>query len=109
MRKVITLTSVLLAFGWSAQAAESSVKLSHVHLCCNSCVKGVDKAISNVSGAAAQSDKEAGTVTITAPDTETVQKAVDALVAGGYFGTSSDPAVKVRAKSGAKNEKVQTL
>src|SRR5258708_5999355 len=108
MKKLITLASMLLVVSWTAQAAESSVKLSHVHLCCNGCVKGVDKAIADVSGASAQSDKEAGTVTITAPDTATAQKAVDALVAAGYFGTSSDPAVKVNAKSGAKNAKVQS-
>src|SRR5437867_2574733 len=109
MKRIVTLASVLLAVSWAAQAAETNVKLSHVHLCCNSCVKGVDKAISNVSGASAQADKEAGTVSITAPDKPTVQKAVDALVAAGYFGTSSDSAIKVTATSGAKNGKVQSL
>jgi copper chaperone CopZ len=69
----------------------------------------VEKAISGVTGATAQSDKDAGTVTVTAPDKATAQKAVNALVAAGYFGASSDPAIKVIAKSGAKNEKVQTL
>jgi len=109
MKRTITLGCILLAVGWTAQAADSSVKLSNVHLYCNSCVKGVDKAISAVGGATAQSDKEEGTVTITAPDKATAQKAVDALVAGGYFGTSSDPAIKVNARSGAKNGKVQSL
>ena len=109
MKKLITVASILLALGWTAQAADTTVKLSNVHLCCNSCVKGVDKALSGVTGATAQSDKDAGTVTITAPDKATAQKAVNALVAGGYFGTSSDPAIKVNARSGAKNEKVQSL
>jgi copper chaperone CopZ len=109
MKRTITLACSLLAFTWFAQAEDTTVKLDHVHLCCNSCVKGVDKAIANVSGAKAQSDKEEGTVTITAPDKATAQKAVDALVAGGYFGASSDPAIKVHAKSGAKNAKVQSL
>ena len=109
MKTIITLPCLLIAFCWSAPAADTSVKLSHVHLCCNSCVKGVDKAISKVSGATAQSDKEDGTVTITAPDQATAQKAVDALVGAGYFGTSSDSAIKVNAKSGAKNEKVHSL
>src|SRR5437764_14963213 len=109
MKRTITLACSLLAFTWFAQAEDTTVKLDHVHLCCNSCVKGVDKAISNVSGAAAQSDKDEGTVIITAPDTATAQKAVDALVAAGYFGASSDPAIKVDARSGAKNEKVQSL
>jgi len=109
MKKLLTVASILLALSWSAQAADTTVKLSNVHLCCNSCVKGVDKALSGVTGATAQSDKDAGTVTITAPDKATAQKAVNALVAAGYFGTSSDAAIKVNAKSGAKNEKVQSL
>src|SRR5258707_3512319 len=84
MKKILALASVLVIFGWSAEAADTSVKLSNVHLCCNSCVKGVDKALSGVTGATAQSDKDAGTVTITAPDKATAQKAVNALVAEGY-------------------------
>jgi len=103
MKNILTLASILLAFGWSAQAADTSVKLSNVHLCCNNCVKGVDKALSGVIGAKAQSDKDAGTVTIKAPDKATAQKAVDALLAAGYFG------IKVASNSGAKNGKVQSL
>ncbi|PYI86388.1 MAG: hypothetical protein DME26_09110 [Verrucomicrobia bacterium] len=98
-----------MSFGWSAQAADTSVKLSDVHLCCNNCVKGVDKALSKVAGVTAQSDKDAGTVTITAPDKATAQKAVDALVAAGYFGKSNDPAIRVAAKSGAKEGKLESL
>ena len=109
MKKILTVASILVAVTWSVQAADTSVKLSNVHLCCNGCVKGVEKALSGVTGATAQSDKDAGTVTITAPDNATAQKAVDALVAGGYFGTSSDPAIKVKARSGAKKGKVQSL
>ncbi len=109
MKKLLALSAILLALGGLAQAAEVSVKLSNVHLCCASCVKGVDKAISNVTGATAQSDKDAGTVALNAPDKATAQKAVDALVAGGYFGKSSDPSIKVKAPSGAKKGKVQSL
>jgi len=109
MKKILTLASILVASGWSTQAADTTVKLSNVHLCCNSCVKGVDKAITGVTGAKAQSDKDAGTVTINAPDKPTAQKAVDSLVAAGYFGASSDPGIKVTASSGAKNGKVKAL
>ncbi len=109
MKKILSLASALLALAWSARAADTTVKLSNVHLCCNSCVKGVEKALSGVSGATAQCDKDAGTVSITAPDKATAKKAVKALVAAGYFGASSDPDIKVKAKSGAKSEKVQSL
>src|SRR5262245_51341043 len=110
MKRILTFASVLLALGWFAQAADTSVKLSSVHLCCNGCVKGAEKAITGVTGATAQCDKDTGTVTINAPDTATAQKAVDALVAAGYFGTSSDAAIKVTARSGAgRLGKVQSV
>ena len=100
------LFSIALA---PAALADVSVTLSNVHLCCNSCVKGVDKATATVVGAAAQSDRKADTVTITAPDKATAQKAVDALVAAGYFGVSSDPSIKVDASSGAKDGMIESL
>jgi copper chaperone CopZ len=113
IKNLFALATIVAALSCSALAAETSVKLSDVHLCCNSCVKGVDKAVSGVSGVKAESDKDAGTVTITAPDQATAQKAVNALVAAGYFGKSSDSAIKVRARNGAKaakvDGKVQTL
>ena len=109
MKRILTLASVLVVLACSTHAADTNVKLSNVHLCCPSCIKGVDKAISTVTGAAAQCDKDAGTVTVTAPDSATVQKAVNAIVAAGYFGASSDPAIKVKSKSGAAKGQVQSL
>jgi copper chaperone CopZ len=107
MKKTILITVILSACCLST-LAEGTVKLSHVHLCCNSCVKGVDKAVASVSGVTAESDKDEGTVTIKAPDTATAQKAVDALVKAGYFGSSGNPSVKVKS-SNEKVGKVQNL
>ena len=109
MKNIFLTAIVALAFTLSARAADVSVKLTDVHLCCQSCVKGVDKAVATVPGVTAAADQDDGTVTLTAPDTATAQKAVDALVAAGYFGKSSDPAIKVNADTGAKGEKVQSL
>jgi len=104
---VIALMSV--AFMVSALAADSQAKITDVHLCCKSCVTGVQSAIENVPGAKAEVDQDARTVTLTGPDDGTVRKAAEALVAAGYFGTSSDSKVKLNAASGAKGEKVQSL
>jgi mercuric ion binding protein len=109
MKKILTLASLLVAFAWQAPAADTSVKLSDVHLCCSACVKGVDKALSAVTGVTAKSDRDAGTVTITSAEKANVQKAVDALVEAGYFGKSSDPSIKVTSNSGVKDGKVQSL
>jgi copper chaperone CopZ len=109
MKRTFILASILATLAWSLQAADTSVKLSQVHLCCGGCLKAVEKAVSTVPGASVVSDKDAGTVSITAPDQATAQKAVDALVGAGYFGKSSNQDIKVKDKSGAKKGKLQTL
>lgn len=107
--KILSLTSLLvLALTFSARA-ESSVKLSNLHLCCKSCVTGVEKAGAKVSGAKIAVDKDSESATISAADAATVQKAVDAIVNAGYFGTSSDAAIKVKDTSHAKDGKVQSV
>lgn len=107
--KNILIGLTTLAFVFTAGAADVSVKLTGVHLCCQSCVKGVDKAVAKVSGITAACSQDDSIVTLTGPDKATVQKAADALVAAGYFGKSSDPDIKLNAKTGAKGEKVKSL
>jgi hypothetical protein len=43
----------------------------------------VDKALPSVTGTASACDKDAGTLSITAPNNATAQKAVNAFMAGG--------------------------
>jgi periplasmic mercuric ion binding protein len=102
------LIALVFALGVSAQA-DVSVKLTDVHLCCQSCVKGVQKAVSKVDGVKVEADKDESTVTLTGPDSGTVQKAVDAMLAGGYFGKTSDASITIAAMTGAKDQKVQSL
>ena len=109
MKKLFASAVLGLALAVSVQAADVSVKLTDVHLCCQSCVKGVQAAVGQVPGMTASADMEEGTVSLTGPDTATVQKAVDALTSAGYFGKSSDPSIKVNAVTGAKDQKVQSL
>jgi copper chaperone CopZ len=107
MKALFLSIVTVLALTVSSRAADATAKISDVHICCNGCVKGIATATSTVSGAKVVADMDDGTVTITAADAATVQKAADALVAGGYFGTSSD--VKLDASTGVKDQKVQTL
>jgi len=100
---------IAFAVSVSARAADSTVKISGVHLCCKSCVTGVEKAVAEVKNVTASVDKDAGTVSLTGPDAAAVQKAADALVAAGYFGKSSDANIKLASATGAKGKKVQTL
>ena len=105
----IIFTALALAFVMAAKAADVTVTITDVHICCQSCVKGVAKAVADVKGLTAKADQDAGTVTLTGSDTATVQKGADALVAAGFFGKSSDPAVKLSTETGAKNQKVQSI
>ena len=102
-------TSIALAFvlALAARAEDVTAKISDVHLCCGKCVKIAQKTVASVDGAKATVDKDAGTITITAPDKATAQKATDALSGAGFFGTSTD--VTLDASTGAKDTKVQTL
>lgn len=93
----------------SAFAADTTVTLSDVHMCCGNCVKGVDTAMKAVPTAKAVASQQDKNVVITAPDKETAQKAVNALVMAGYFGKSSDASIKVDDATGAKDAKVQTM
>jgi periplasmic mercuric ion binding protein len=90
-------------------AVDSTAKISEMHLCCKSCVTGVEKAVSKVPDAKAEVDQDAGTVTLSGPDGATVQKAADALVTAGYFGKTSEGSVKLANETGAKGEKVKSL
>ncbi len=103
------LAAFLLALSPAAYAADVTVKLSDVHLCCNTCVKDADAAVAEVPGASAVTDPYQKIVLITAPDKATAQKAVDALVAAGYYGTSSDATVKLAMQTGVQDTKVHSL
>jgi copper chaperone CopZ len=109
MKTILPSIAAVLAFVLSAPAADVTAKLTDVHLCCKGCVDGVEKAVGEVDGAKAAVDRDAGTVTLSAADAATLQKAADALVKAGYFGKTSDNTVTLDSSTGAKNEKVQSL
>src|SRR6185436_9868019 len=108
MKNVIACILPGLVFAFSANA-EISTKISDVHLCCQGCVKGVEKAVANIKEVTATVDKDEGTVTLTGPDKAAVQKAANALVAAGYFGKSGNDEIKLTTDAGTKGKKVQTL
>jgi len=104
------LLSIVAVFALAAVSqADVTVKISDVHLCCGSCIKGAQKAVDAVDGAKATIDKDARTIEFTAPDTATAQKVADSLTKAGFFGTTTDSSIKIDASTGAKGAKVQTL
>jgi copper chaperone CopZ len=108
--KSITVVGLALCLSMGSVAlAESSVTLNKVHLCCDACVKGAQRAVKDVQGLTLKADKDAETVTLTAADDATLRKGVDALSNGGYFGKSEKGGVGPMVKSGAQNKTVDSL
>ena len=81
-------------------AAETKVEVSGLHNCCGACLKGITKAVTS-AGAEAQIGAGDDTVTITAPDKATAQKAVDNLAAAGYHGTVKGDGIAIKDDSGS--------
>lgn len=106
--KKLAILAALSLIPASMAVAETTVTLSKVHLCCNSCVKGIESSVGKVQGATVKADKDAGTVTITAADDATVKKAVGAVANAGYYGVSDNAKIKLGAPK-ADDAKVQSL
>jgi copper chaperone CopZ len=108
-------TFTLLAVGalWvtagGAPAADTKVEVKNTHLCCAQCVTAVGDILKKIDGVTGACDQKAKTITVTAKDDETAQKALDALAAGGFHGTSDHKTVKIKDDSGMTKGKVKEL
>jgi copper chaperone CopZ len=98
---LLALTSVV--------RAETKVELKGVHLCCPACAKGVGDILKTVEGVHGKCDVKAKTVTITATDDKTAQKALEALAAGGFHGETGNADLAMKDDSGAQKGKVKSL
>jgi copper chaperone CopZ len=101
------LCGVLFSAG--SVRAETKVELKGVHLCCPACVKAVGTILGGVDGVKGACDQKAKTVTITAGDATSAQKALDALAAGGFHGDTGSKEMAIKDDSGAAKGKVKTL
>ena len=81
---------VLVLASGSAFGADTKVELKGTHLCCGQCVKAVGDVLGKIDGVTGKCDQKAGTVSITAKDDATAQKALDALAAAGFHGTTDN-------------------
>lgn len=109
--KLLQLLAVgaLAAAPGAALAADTTIEVKDTHLCCPQCVRAVGEILKKVDGATAKCDQKAGKITVTAKDTATAQKALDALVAGGFHGTTDSKDLKMKDDSGAPKGKVTAL
>jgi periplasmic mercuric ion binding protein len=109
MKSLLFSLVTVLALAPVARAADVTVTISKIHMCCDKCVTLSQKTVASVDGATAVADKTEHTIVITAPDTATAQKATDALIKAGFWGESKDEGGKIASDTGAKDAKVQTL
>jgi len=106
----VALASSGSLLAWTgAIKAETKVELKNVHLCCGACVKAVGNILSGIDGVKGQCDRQNKTVTITAPDDKTAQKALDALAKAGFHGKTGNKELAIKEDSGAKKSKVQSV
>ena len=109
MKTIGFLLLTALALPLAARAADTTAKISGVHLCCQGCVSGVEDAVGKVSDVKATVDQDEGTVTLSGPDVATVQKGANALVAAGYYGKSSEESIKIVNETGATGKMVKSV
>ena len=105
---VLALGGLVVATA-GVSAAETKVEVKNTHLCCNQCVRVVGQILQKVDGVTGKCDRAAGTISITAKDKESAQKAGDALAAGGFHGTVEGKEVTIKDDSGATKGQVKSL
>lgn len=107
--RFVALAGAALLVASTAARAETKVELTGTHICCGACVRDANTILKGVEGVMGKVDQKSKSITITAKDDATAQKAVDALAAGGFHGKIDSKTVAIKDDSGAKKEKVKSL
>jgi periplasmic mercuric ion binding protein len=92
-----------------ATRTQIQVELTGVHLCCQGCVNAANAALRSVEGVGSRCDMENRTVTLTAGDDSAARKALDALAAAGFYGTSDNPNLAMKPVGDIPNGKVKSV
>lgn len=89
-------------------AAETKASLADMHICCKSCVKGIQKTTASMNGVKLEIDQDAGITTIIADTKELAQKAIDAIAAAGYHASVKTEGFTM-ASTAPASAKVKTI
>lgn len=92
-----------------ATRTEINLQLTGVHLCCQGCVNAADAALMSVEGVHARCDMTKRTVTLTASGRLAAQKALNALAAAGFYGSSDDDQLTMKPASTVPQGKIKRL
>jgi len=96
----------------AAQGAGGKVEVKGPHVCCKSCVRAVEKVLSNVPGVSAvEATPKNRTVVFTAKDDAAARAGLKALIDGGFFGeaTLAGQPLPADAASPAKGTKADVV
>jgi hypothetical protein len=95
-------------FASSAAFAETTVKLTDMHICCGGCTKAIMKVAEGLTAVKVTVDQDAEECTIVAADASAAQKAVDAIAAAGFHAKVTGDGVSMKSAD-APAGKVQRL
>jgi catalase len=101
--------SAVYAIAYRRRNTEIQVEVTGVHLCCQGCVDAVDAAVKNVARVTSRCDMEKKTVSLRASDGAAAQKALDAIEAAGFHGTTDNARLAMKAVSSIPRGRVKTL
>jgi periplasmic mercuric ion binding protein len=80
---------VVVTVGAAQARADEKAVIAGPHICCGNCVKAVGAILAKVDGiSAVKCSAKEKTVTFMAKDNAATQKALEAMVAGGFAGTA---------------------
>ncbi|MDZ4286481.1 MAG: cation transporter [Prosthecobacter sp.] len=99
MKTPLIVSLALLSVASLTTAAETTVTLSGVHNCCKSCNNGIIGAAKDIKDVTVT--PEGKTVKIVAKSKMNAKKAVEAIIAAGYFGTSDAESPSASSSSSA--------
>ncbi|MEX2577875.1 MAG: SHD1 domain-containing protein [Verrucomicrobiales bacterium] len=85
---------------------ETEVTLAGVHLCCGGCKKSVEAAVSDMADLRVIMTDDS--ITVGGKSGKSVQKALDAIAAAGFYGVSDNEAVAI-AEGAAGDEEVGSV
>jgi copper chaperone CopZ len=89
MRQLFMAAVVVVAFGAARASADEKAEIKGPHICCKNCVKAVEGILAKVDGVSeVKCSVKDKTVTFMAKDKAATQKALEAMVAGGFAGSA---------------------
>jgi copper chaperone CopZ len=110
MKSAFSLVGLAAALAIALPSFAGEVSIEGVHICCGSCVRGVNTALKDVKGVSAVAASQDGTIKFTAADDAAVKAGIEALAKGGFHGTAKHGGAPVAfPEVKTSSEKVKSL